>query len=116
MSTMRVKIEGLGLWNPQLGDFHALRAYLVGDEVPAPGRPAAATLPANERRRAPESVLLAAEVAGQAVSMSGRAAAELACVFTSSHGDQAITDYMCATLATAPAELSPTRFHNSVHM
>lgn len=115
MSTMRVKIEGLGLWNPQLGDFSALRDFLAGAEVPAPGRPAATTLPANERRRAPESVLLAAEVAGQAVAMSGRAPAELACVFTSSHGDQAITDYMCATLATAPAELSPTRFHNSVH-
>jgi hypothetical protein len=36
-------------------------------------------------------------------------------VFASGHGDQAITDYMCATLAQAPTELSPTRFHNSVH-
>jgi hypothetical protein len=49
------------------------------------------------------------------VATSGRDAAALACVFASSHGDQAITDYMCATLAQAPAELSPTRFHNSVH-
>ncbi|MFZ0869177.1 MAG: beta-ketoacyl synthase chain length factor, partial [Rhodanobacter sp.] len=38
-----------------------------------------------------------------------------ASVFASSQGDQAITDYMCATLAQAPTELSPTRFHNSVH-
>jgi hypothetical protein len=60
-------------------------------------------------------VLLAAEVADQAVRMSGLDAAELACVFASSHGDQAITDYMCATLAQTPTELSPTRFHNSVH-
>jgi len=50
-----------------------------------------------------------------AVRMSGRDAAGLACVFASGHGDQAITDYMCATLAQAPTELSPTRFHNSVH-
>jgi hypothetical protein len=69
----------------------------------------------NERRRAPESVRLAVEVAGQAVSMSGRDAATMACVFASSHGDQAITDYMCSTLAHAPTQLSPTRFHNSVH-
>jgi len=116
MSALRVAVEGLGLWTPQLGDVGALRALLAGSSVtPPPARPMAATLPANERRRAPESVLLAIEVAGQAVAMSGRAANELACVFTSSHGDQTITDYMCATLATAPTELSPTRFHNSVH-
>lgn len=116
MSALRVAIEGLGVWTPQLGNVDALRALLAGTPMaPPPARPAAATLPANERRRAPESVLLATEVADQAVAMSGRAASELACVFTSSHGDQAITDYMCATLATAPTELSPTKFHNSVH-
>jgi len=116
MNALRVAIEGLGVWTPQLGNVDALRALLAGAPVaPPPARPAAATLPANERRRAPESVLLATEVADQAVATSGRAASELACVFTSSHGDQAITDYMCATLATAPTELSPTRFHNSVH-
>ncbi|HEX5305152.1 MAG TPA: beta-ketoacyl synthase chain length factor [Dyella sp.] len=116
MSTLRIAIEGIGLWTPQLGNVDALRAMLAGADVtPPPARPAAATLPANERRRAPESVLLATEVADQAVAMSGRAATELACVFTSSHGDQAITDYMCATLAATPTELSPTKFHNSVH-
>mgnify|MGYP001056581811 CR=1 FL=1 len=116
MSTLRVHVEGVGLWSPALADFTAMRALLDGAPPPAaPARPAAATLPPNERRRAPESVLLAVEAAGQAVAMSGRDAATLACVFASSHGDQAITDYMCATLARTPAELSPTRFHNSVH-
>jgi hypothetical protein len=116
MSMLRVYVEGVGLWSPQLTGFGALQETLAGTAPVAPaGRPAASTLPANERRRAPESVLLAIEVAGQAVAMSGRDAATLACVFASSHGDQAITDYMCATLARAPTELSPTRFHNSVH-
>jgi hypothetical protein len=116
MTALRIYVEGMGLWSPQLGDFDALRRLLAGD-TPAPPatRPAAATIPPKERRRAPEGVLLAVEVAGQAVAMSGRDAASLACVFSSSHGDQAITDYMCATLARAPAELSPIRFHNSVH-
>ncbi|GAA0890125.1 beta-ketoacyl synthase chain length factor [Rhodanobacter soli] len=116
MSVLRVHVEGVGLWSPQLADFAALRALLAGTtpSVPPP-RPAAASLPANERRRAPESVLLAIEAAGQAVAMSRRDAATLACVFASAHGDQAITDYMCATLAQAPTELSPIRFHNSVH-
>jgi hypothetical protein len=116
MNPLRIHIEGIGLWSKQLGDFAALQALLAGHvpEPPSP-KPAATTLPPNERRRAPESVLLAVEVAGQAVAMSGRTAASLTCVFSSSHGDQAITDYMCATLASAPTELSPIRFHNSVH-
>lgn len=116
MNTLRVYVEGIGLWSPQLANFAALETLLAGSlpEPPA-ARPAAATLPPNERRRAPESVLLAVEVAGQAVAMSGRDAATLASVFTSSHGDQPVTDYMCATLAQSPMEMSPTRFHNSVH-
>lgn len=116
MNALRVWVEGIGLWSPQLSDFAALRSVLDGS-MPAPpsARPPAASLPPNERRRAPESVLLAIEVADQAVAMSSRDAATLACVFASSHGDQQITDYMCATLAQTPAELSPIRFHNSVH-
>lgn len=116
MTPLRVHIEGVGLWSKQLANFAALKSALAGNtpEPPAP-KPAAATLPANERRRAPESVLLAVEVADQAIAMSARAPASLTCVFSSSHGDQAITDYMCRTLVDAPNELSPTRFHNSVH-
>ena len=116
MKMARVWVEGVGLWSPQLGTFAALREVLDGNVPgPSPAHPPAAMLPSNERRRAPESVLLAVEAASQAVAMSGREAATLACVFASAHGDQPITDYMCATLAHAPAELSPTRFHNSVH-
>lgn len=116
MSGLKVYVHGVGVWSPQWADFAALGAALDGRPVaPPPARPPAARLPANERRRAPESVLLATEAAGQAVAMSGLDAATLACVFASSHGDQPIMDYMCAILASAPAELSPTRFHNSVH-
>jgi len=116
MSTLRVWVEGIGLWSPSLSDFAALTEVPGGSTpTPPPARPAAGMLSPNERRRAPESVLLAVEVAGQAVAMSGRKATDLACVFASAHGDQPITDYMCATLAQVPAELSPMRFHNSVH-
>ena len=116
MSTLRVYVEGIGLWSPHLADFAALGAVLAGAKpVLSTARPSATMLPANERRRAPESALLAAEVAGQAVLMSGRAAATLPCVWASAFGDQATTDYMCAALAHNPADLSPTRFHNSVH-
>jgi hypothetical protein len=33
----------------------------------------------------------------------------------SAHADLAINDYMCTTLIEAPTQLSPTKFHNSVH-
>jgi beta-ketoacyl synthase-like protein len=36
-------------------------------------------------------------------------------VFASTHGDLAISDYMCATLAATPTLISPIKFHNSVH-
>lgn len=115
MTTLRLYVEGIGLWSPHLGDFAALRSLLAGGTNAAAAAPVAALLPANERRRAPESVRLAVEVAGQALAMSGRDPTLLACVFGSAHGDQPITDAICSTLARTPTELSPTRFHHSVH-
>jgi hypothetical protein len=117
MSAFRVHVDGVGLWAAHWPHFHALREQLAGQTPPPTerARPTAERLPANERRRAPESVLLAIEVAGQAIDMSGADQTQLACVFASAHGDHVITDYMCTTLARSPSELSPTRFHNSVH-
>lgn len=117
MTPWQVWVDGMGLWSPPLASVAALGALLDGDVPPAApaARPTAAVLPPNERRRAPQSVLLAVEVAAQAVGMSGHPAHALTCVFASAQGDQPLTDSMCATLARAPDELSPTRFHNSVH-
>ena len=83
---------------------------------PEPGtRPQPSILPPNERRRAPDTVAVALEVAQAACWNAGRDPARLPTVFASTYGDLAITDYMCGTLAKAPMTLSPTRFHNSVH-
>lgn len=78
-------------------------------------RPQPAILPPNERRRAPDSVAVALEVAQAACVNAGRDPVQLPTIFASTYGDLAITDYMCSTLAKAPSSLSPTRFHNSVH-
>jgi hypothetical protein len=116
MTALRVQVEGIGLWTPQATNIDGLRRLLSGGAPAEPAsRPATATLSLNERRRAPESVLVAMEVASQAIAMSHRPSNNLACVFASAYGDQATTDYMCRVLAHAPGELSPTRFHNSVH-
>ncbi len=114
---LELGVTGIGAFVPGAPDWPALREVLAGrhglDDA-APARPAARLLPAAERRRAPDGVRLAAEVAQQACAMAGVDPATLPCVFASAHGEVGITDYVCATLASAPDELSPTRFHNSV--
>jgi Beta-ketoacyl synthase, N-terminal domain len=118
MSALQVRVAGIGLYAPGLPDWpqgaRVLRGEAPHDATPPP-RPAPPLLPAAERRRAPETVLYAAQVAAEACAQAGLQPDALPCVFSSVQGDLAITDYMCATLATAPQELSPTRFHNSVH-
>ncbi len=111
-------LEGIGFWAVGLPDWPAARAAFLGKPVLLPDnarRPAPALLPPAERRRAPDSVVLALEVAAQAMAQSGMDPADVPSVFTSAHGDTAITDYMCSTLAEQPSLISPTKFHNSVH-
>lgn len=113
-----LKILGIGAFADGLPDWAAMAAFARGEAgrvEGAPKKPAPSMLPANERRRAPDSVLLALRVAEAACENAGADPAALPSVFTSTHGDLAITDYMCATLASAPTEVSPTKFHNSVH-
>jgi Beta-ketoacyl synthase, N-terminal domain len=117
-NTLSVAIEGVGIWAHRLPGWAASIEALCGNVDNAPvaaQRPAPSLLPATERRRAPESVLLAIEVAQQACVMAGREPATLPHVFASSFGDLGISDYLCATLVNAPTEVSPTKFHNSVH-
>jgi len=97
-SALEVTLAGLAVWNPAVS-----------------ARPQPSILPPNERRRAPDTVAVALEVGQAACSAAGRDPAQLPAIFASTYGDCAITDYMCATLARAPATLSPTRFHNAVH-
>lgn len=118
MSVLEVCVAGIGVYAPGLADWSRAAAALRGEFEPQLtelARPAPPLLPAAERRRAPETVLFAAQAAAEACAMAGCEPAGLPCVFASTQGDLAITDYMCSTLAAAPQELSPTKFHNSVH-
>jgi hypothetical protein len=111
-------IDAIAFWAPTLPGWAHARAAFRDEEAPlaAPARrPAPELLAAAERRRAPDTVALALEVAAAAVRAAERDAAALPSVFTSTHGDLAVSDYMCATLATSPTLISPTKFHNSVH-
>jgi hypothetical protein len=72
-------------------------------------------LPIAERRRSPVPVKLALAVGHEAFQNSGRDAATTATVFASSSGEGETLHQMCETLASADRDVSPTRFHNSVH-
>jgi len=117
MTVLSADITGVGLWTRGLPSWAAACDYLrdgIIDEA-APAKPASRLLAANERRRAPETVAAALEVALAACEAAGMDPALLPSVFVSMHGDLAITDYMCATLTDDPRAISPTKFHNSVH-
>ena len=111
-------IEGPAFWSPSLPGWDVARAAFRGEGTvtePPAKRPAPMVLAPAERRRAPDTVALALEVAAASIAASGRNAPDVPCVFVSAHGDLAINDYMCTVLASDPSVLSPTKFHNSVH-
>lgn len=117
MAMLEATLEGVGFWCTGLPSWQAACDHVRTGAIPegAPARPSAQLLAANERRRAPETVAVALDVALAACTTASRDPASLPSVFTSTHGDLAITDYMCAALTQDPRALSPTRFHNSVH-
>lgn len=114
---MRVYLQGVGAFGPGFANWSELQAILDGESSDSalPPAPKPSVIPANERRRAPMAVRIAVETCSQAVAMSGIDPKDAACVFASGHGDTQLTDYMCRELAGEHKQLSPTKFHNSVH-
>jgi hypothetical protein len=118
MIRLRAYIEGAGLLGPGLDNWPQAAEVLAGRVPRAQQRtvlPPPAGLPAAERRRTGPVVRAALAVAHEAVLASGRDAATLAAVFAASGGDGANYHAICETLAGEDPQLSPTRFHNSVH-
>lgn len=116
MNTLTACIEGIGFWADGLPSWPAAVEHVRKGTPPGGGgKPSPQLLAPNERRRAPPTVAVALDVALAACEAAGRDPASLPSVFASTHGDLAITDYMCATLADDPRSISPTKFHNSVH-
>lgn len=117
MTTLSATIEGIGFWSKGAPSWQAALDYARDGTLAeaAPARPSPQLLAPNERRRAPDTVAVALEVALAACQAAGRDPQTLPSVFASTHGDLAITDYMAATLASDPRAISPIRFHNSVH-
>jgi hypothetical protein len=116
--TASLTVEGAAFWAPRLPGWEIARAVIRGEQAApeaAAARPVPALLAPTERRRAPDTVAVALEVASRACAAAGRSPQELPAVFASTHGDLAISDYMCSTLVSTPTLISPVKFHNSVH-
>jgi hypothetical protein len=116
--TLQVAVEGVSFWSTRLPGWDLARAVIRGEQTPPETnspRPAPTLLAPTERRRAPDTVAVALEVAARVCEAAGRTPADLPSVFASTHGDLAISDYMCSTLASTPTLISPIKFHNSVH-
>lgn len=115
---MRLFVEGVGLAGPGLDGWEASRAILRA-ESPYAGAAtrlsASELLPAAERRRVGVPVRLALATGREAFLNAGRDPATVPTVLASSGGDCDNVHHLCESLATEAREVSPTRFHNSVH-
>jgi hypothetical protein len=110
-------VDGVGLLGPGLSDWPAALRVL---RAQAPFVRTATVLPVPtqlsgaERRRVSPLVKLTLAAGLEACRAAGVEAATLPAVFTSSGGDGANCHEICSELA-GERQISPTRFHNSVH-
>ena len=112
------RILGVGLVGPGLAGWRESRAALAGEiayTLAATAIPAPEALPATERRRAGKTVKLALAAGLAACADAGSEPRALAAVFSSSTGDGENQHAICEVLASNDRDISPTRFHNSVH-
>jgi hypothetical protein len=118
-----VFVNGVGLFGPGLTDWTAGREVLTGRAPYLPTvvpPPPADLLPATERRRATPSTRVALAVAQQALRAATAAGEALdpravPTVFATSSGNPDILHDLCEMLAAGDTQISPTKFHNSVH-
>lgn len=111
-------VEGLGLLGPGLPDWPGAAEVLAGRAPYTPQPtviPPLERLPPAERRRTGKVVRLALTAGLEAVSRAGAETATLPAVFSSSGGDGENCHEICSVLAGPDRQISPTRFHNSVH-
>lgn len=118
MTQITAWIDGVGVLGPGIADWAQAQAVLRGEAAytPAPTvLPAPAILPPAERRRASRVIKASLAVGLEAAQAAGQDVAQLPNVFASSGGDGHNCHSLCELLAGDDRQVSPTRFHNSVH-
>jgi hypothetical protein len=118
MNSLTACLDGIAVIGPGLADWPVTEAVLTGvapyvaaaTELPVP-----LALPAAERRRTGRVVRLAMALGLEATRRANVDLTSLATVFASAGGDGDNCHEICQTLASAAGQMSPIRFHNSVH-
>lgn len=109
-------IEGIGFWTQGLPTWDAAVAFAHGADLQdTPARPSPSCWPPTSAGARPTP--WPCRWTRRWPPATPPAATPPCChrCSPSTHGDLAITDYMCTTLASDPTAISPTKFHNSVH-
>jgi hypothetical protein len=118
MIPLTAYIDGIGMLGPGFADWPSA-AVILAEQAPyiaaATVLPPPLSLPPPERRRTGAVVKLALAVGFEATTRAGIERSSLATVFSSSGGDGYNCHEICQVLASSDRQLSPTRFHNSVH-
>lgn len=117
-AALTIWVDGLSVIAPGLPDWPSARAVLCGERAFATAPsvlPVSQLLPAAERRRASRVVNLALALGIEAAAQAQCDTATLATVFSASGADGYNSHALCEQLATDDRQISPTRFHNSVH-
>jgi hypothetical protein len=118
MHSLAAYIEGIGLLGPGFGNWPDSRNVICGRQPCQPVKtvlPVPALLPAAERRRSGAMVRLTLATGLEAIMAAGLDAASLPTVFSASGSDGENCHAICEMLASDDRQISPTRFHNSVH-
>lgn len=112
-----VFVEAVAVRAPGLNGWAASRNVLAGIDAYAetPLELPASPLPPAERRRTVQTVKLALALGVEVFAAAPREPADTATVFASSGGDGETIHQILAALASDARDVSPTRFHNSVH-
>ena len=118
MTTLTAYIEGIGLLGPGLADWPTSQSILNGQQPYHSQKtilPPPALLASAERRRCGAVVKLTLATGLEAITAAGLDAASLPSVFSASGSDGDNCHAICEMLASDDRQISPTRFHNSVH-
>lgn len=117
-SSLRVYVESIGLFGTGFENWVQGAAILRGEHpfvatdflLPSPE-----WLPPAERRRTSDIIRLALCAGREALTAANHAVTDTYTVFSSSGGSGEVIHQICESLAAPEREVSPTRFHNSVH-
>jgi hypothetical protein len=117
-SKLTAYIEGIGLIGPGINSWSDGRKILIDQQPYRSAKtviPVPELLPAAERRRASDIIKLTLATSLEAIAQAGLQDENLPSVFSFSNGDGLNCHTICEMLASDDREISPTRFHNSVH-